>query len=164
MRTSSACRRRTSRGFLNIIDELAGRTRVVAVAGHDIPLAQESLRRLRGLPSRASIKMARNRLRENANPREFLPQAPKSCYATRNSNARQCSAAARCETLIPHVCVWGSGLRHYLDSRRLPGDWAFARRRRGRECSRWYARAFFARIPPESRTHRKSHAGGVRTN
>jgi len=58
-------------GFLNVIDGLAGSGCFVAVASHDIPLAEESLRRLLGagtlcelellygLPRRGPIKMAR---------------------------------------------------------------------------------------------------------
>ncbi len=57
-------------GFLNVIDQLAGRARHVAVASHDAPLADEALRRLRtsgtscelellyGLPQRAALEVA----------------------------------------------------------------------------------------------------------
>jgi proline dehydrogenase len=57
-------------GFLNVIDQLAGRARHVAVASHDAPLAAEALRRLRasgtscelellyGLPQRAALDVA----------------------------------------------------------------------------------------------------------
>jgi proline dehydrogenase len=58
-------------GFLAIIDRLAGRARHVAVATHDLPLAQEALQRLRaantscelqlifGLPTRHLVRQAR---------------------------------------------------------------------------------------------------------
>ena len=58
-------------GFMALIDRLAGRAREVAVASHDAPLAREAVRRLqragtpvelellRGLPSRAALKIAR---------------------------------------------------------------------------------------------------------
>jgi proline dehydrogenase len=58
-------------GFLRVVDALAGRTREVAVASHDVPLAAEACRRLRiagtpcvlellhGLPMRASLRQAR---------------------------------------------------------------------------------------------------------
>ena len=58
-------------GFLNIIDRLAGRARLVAVASHDTWLAKESIKRLRaagtpcemelvyGLPARESIRLAK---------------------------------------------------------------------------------------------------------
>ena len=57
-------------GFLAIIDRLAGRARHVAVATHDLPLAQEALQRLRaantscelqlifGLPTRQLVQQA----------------------------------------------------------------------------------------------------------
>jgi len=60
-----------SRGFLNVVDELAGRGRFVAIASHDVPLARASLLRLMragtpcelellyGLPWRAPVQMAR---------------------------------------------------------------------------------------------------------
>ena len=59
-------------GFLDIIDRLAGRARLVAVASHDTWLAQEAIKRLQaagtacemelvyGLPARESIKLARD--------------------------------------------------------------------------------------------------------
>ncbi len=59
-------------GFLDIIDRLAGRARLVAVASHDTWLAKESVKRLRkagtpcemelvyGLPARESIKLAQD--------------------------------------------------------------------------------------------------------
>jgi proline dehydrogenase len=58
-------------GFLKVIDELRGRATCVAVASHDVPLAQEALCRLldagtpcelellHGMPRRAAVKMAR---------------------------------------------------------------------------------------------------------
>jgi proline dehydrogenase len=60
------------KGFLAVIDRLAGRARHVAVATHDAPLAREALRRLTaagtpcelellfGLPMRAARREARN--------------------------------------------------------------------------------------------------------
>jgi proline dehydrogenase len=71
------------RGFLNVIDGLAGRGCFVAVASHDIPLAEESLRRLLsagtpcelellyGLPRRGPIKMAR---KLGVSVRFYVPQ------------------------------------------------------------------------------------------
>lgn len=59
------------RGFLDVIDVLAGRARLVGVASHDVPLAREALHRLRrvgtpcelelllGLPLAPSLVMAR---------------------------------------------------------------------------------------------------------
>lgn len=59
-------------GFLRVIDELAGRARCVAVASHDVALAEEALRRLQaagtpcelellhGLPRRAALNMSRS--------------------------------------------------------------------------------------------------------
>lgn len=58
-------------GFLEVIDRLAGRARHVVIASHDVPLADEAIRRLRaagtscnlellfGLPMRASLAAAR---------------------------------------------------------------------------------------------------------
>ena len=58
-------------GYLEVIDRLAGRARHVSVASHDVPLADEAIRRLRaagtpcnlellfGLPLRASLAAAR---------------------------------------------------------------------------------------------------------
>jgi proline dehydrogenase len=58
-------------GFLNVVDELCGRARCVAVASHDVPLAREALERLLaagtpcemellyGLPRRAAVAAAR---------------------------------------------------------------------------------------------------------
>jgi proline dehydrogenase len=69
-------------GFLEVVDALAGRARHVAVASHDVPLAQEALRRLRaggtpcelellyGLPSRESLAMAR---RMGVKTRFYIP-------------------------------------------------------------------------------------------
>jgi proline dehydrogenase len=57
-------------GYLDVIDRLAGRAKHVAVASHDVPLAEEALKRLRGsgtpcglellygLPSHAAMQMA----------------------------------------------------------------------------------------------------------
>jgi proline dehydrogenase len=59
-------------GFLRVINELCRRAGHVAVASHDVPLAEEAIRRLldagtpcelellHGLPRRAAIRMARN--------------------------------------------------------------------------------------------------------
>ena len=59
------------RGFLEVIDRLAGRARQVAVASHDAPLAREALQRLRragtptelelllGLPMHGALRVAR---------------------------------------------------------------------------------------------------------
>ena len=70
-------------GFLRVIDELCGRASCVAVASHDVPLAQEALRRLlcsgtrcelellHGLPWRSAVKMARNL---NVPVRFYVPQ------------------------------------------------------------------------------------------
>lgn len=58
------------KGFLEVVDALAGRARHVALASHDVPLVAEAVRRLRdqgtscelellyGLPTRASLKQA----------------------------------------------------------------------------------------------------------
>jgi proline dehydrogenase len=58
-------------GFLNVVDELCGRARCVAVASHDVQLARQGLERLlaaetpcelellHGLPRRAAIKAGR---------------------------------------------------------------------------------------------------------
>src|SRR5207247_3807890 len=58
-------------GFLEVIDQLAGRAPHVAVATHDVPLAAEAIARLRsagtscemellhGLPMKASLRLAR---------------------------------------------------------------------------------------------------------
>jgi proline dehydrogenase len=57
-------------GYLEVIDRLAGRARNVAVATHDLPLAEEAIRRLRasgtpcslellyGLPMRTALRWA----------------------------------------------------------------------------------------------------------
>jgi proline dehydrogenase len=59
------------RGFLEVVDRLAGRARQVAVASHDAPLAREALQRLRragtpaelelllGLPMQGALRVAR---------------------------------------------------------------------------------------------------------
>ena len=69
--------------FLKIVDELAGRANRVAVASHDVPLAEEALRRLLvhgtpcelellyGLPRRGALRMAR---RLGVPVRFYVPQ------------------------------------------------------------------------------------------
>ena len=70
------------RGFLEVIDRLAGRARQVAVASHDAPLAREALQRLRragtpaelelllGLPMQGALRVAREM---QAPVRVYLP-------------------------------------------------------------------------------------------
>ena len=70
-------------GFLNVIDAIAGRAQCVAVATHDVPLAEKSLERLLsagtkcemellyGLPRNASINLAR---KLNVPVRFYVPQ------------------------------------------------------------------------------------------
>jgi proline dehydrogenase len=70
------------RGFLEVIDRLAGRAREVAVASHDAPLAREALQRLRragtpaelelllGLPMQGALRVAREM---QARVRIYLP-------------------------------------------------------------------------------------------
>jgi proline dehydrogenase len=75
-------------GFLDIIDRLAGRARLVAVASHDTWLAKESVKRLRkagtpcemelvyGLPARESIKLAQDL---DIRVRFYIPMAMGFC-------------------------------------------------------------------------------------
>src|SRR5204863_8232193 len=69
-------------GFLEVIDQLAGRAPHVAVASHDVPLAAEAISRLRnagtscelelmhGMPMKESLQLAR---KQAVNLRVYVP-------------------------------------------------------------------------------------------